>query len=133
VNALAPLLLSRSFAMGPNAEAIVNFLDTMTFDYDKQHIAYHLSKRMFHALTQMMALEFAPRIRVNAIAPGLVLPPEGKDAAYLERLKNSNPLQRVGSPEGITAAVLFLLRSGFITGQTLFVDGGRHLRASIYG
>ena len=133
VNALAPLFLSRMFAQQGGGEAIVNFLDTMAFDYDKGHVAYHLSKRTFHTLTQIMAVEFAPGIRVNAVAPGLILPPEGEDESYLDRLKKTNPLERFGSTQGIAEAVLFLLRGGFITGQTIFVDGGRHLRASVYG
>ena len=81
----------------------------------------------------MMALEFAPGIRVNAVAPGLILPPPGQDASYLQRLAAKTPLRRVGSLTEVTDAALFLLRSEFITGQVIFVDGGRHLRACVYG
>lgn len=133
VNALSPLLLAREFAAQGRTGAIINFLDTMIADYDRKHVPYHLSKRMLFSLTKMMAIEFAPKLRVNAVAPGLVLPPEGKDKDYLESLAHTNPLQRYGSAEGIAEAVLFLLRSGFITGQTIYVDGGRHLRGSMYG
>lgn len=133
VNALSPLLLARAFAAQNRTGAIVNFLDTMIADYDRKHVPYHLSKRMLFSLTKMMAIEFAPKLRVNAVAPGLVLPPEGKDEQYLEALAHTNPLQRYGSAEGIAEAVLFLLRSGFITGQIIYVDGGRHLRGNMYG
>ena len=80
-----------------------------------------------------MAVEFAPQVRVGAVAPGLSLPPEGKDLAYLQDLAHTNPLQRYGSAEGIAEAVVFLLRSGFVTGQTIYVDGGRHLKGDFYG
>lgn len=133
VNAMAPLLLSRAFAAQECEGAIVNFLDTRVIEYDKEHAAYHLSKRMLFTLTRMMALEFAPQIRVNAIAPGLILPPPGKDRAYLEGRASTNPLNRVGTLSGITDTVLFLLRSEFITGQVIFVDGGYHMKGTVYG
>ena len=82
---------------------------------------------MLAKFTSMTALEFAPDISVNALAPGLILPPEGKDISYLEELASSVPLKRHGGPEDITDAVMFLLGSGYITGQVLYLDGGRHL------
>jgi NAD(P)-dependent dehydrogenase (short-subunit alcohol dehydrogenase family) len=88
---------------------------------------------MLFTLTRMMALEFAPAVRVNAIAPGLILPPPGKDVSYLKNLASTNPLHRIGSLKGITDAVLFLVRSVFVTGQVIFVDGGYHMRGSVYG
>ncbi|MBI2435879.1 MAG: SDR family oxidoreductase [Candidatus Hydrogenedentes bacterium] len=133
VNALAPMLLCRRFAEQKREGAIVNLLDTRAFDYDRNHVPYHLSKRMLFTLTRIMAVEYAPSVRVNAVAPGLILPPEGKDQAYLEQLRETNPLHRIGSPEDVAEAVLFLLRSSFMTGQVLLVDGGRHLHGSMYG
>jgi hypothetical protein len=133
VNALSPLELAKAFAAQRRAGAIVNFLDTMIADYDRAHVPYHLSKQMLFSLTRMMAFEFAPLVRVNAVAPGLVLPPAGEDTGFLERLAHTNPLQRYGSEEGVCEAVLFLLRSGFVTGQVVYVDGGRHLRGKMYG
>jgi NAD(P)-dependent dehydrogenase (short-subunit alcohol dehydrogenase family) len=88
---------------------------------------------MFHTLTKILAVELAPAIRVNAVAPGLVLPPEGKDEAYLAGLAHSNLLHTHGSAAGVREAVLFLLRSGFVTGQVIYVDGGRNLRGNLYG
>ncbi len=132
VNALAPLVLGRALARSGGG-CIVNLLDSRMTDYDAEHVAYHLSKRMLHDLTRMMALEFAPRVRVNAVAPGLILPPPGADEGYLERFKTSNPLQSYGSPADVAEAVLFLARGGFITGQVIFVDGGRHMRGAVYG
>jgi len=128
VNALSPLALARDFAAQDKPGDIINFLDCRIGDYDPAHVAYLLSKQALAGLTRMMALEFAPRIRVNAVAPGLILPPPGQSQEYLERLVSTNPLKRHGNPADITEAVLFLLRSPFVTGQVIYIDGGRHLR-----
>ncbi|HOJ34699.1 MAG TPA: SDR family oxidoreductase [Candidatus Hydrogenedentes bacterium] len=133
INAVAPLLLSRAFAATKRPGHIVNLLDCRIVDYDAAHVPYHLSKRMLFSLTRMMAMEFAPEIQVNAVAPGLILPPEGKDESYLQSLAHTNPLKRYGAPEDIAAAVLFLLSSDFVTGQVIFVDGGRHMMGNFYG
>jgi pteridine reductase len=132
VNALAPLVLGRAFMEQGRPGAIVNFLDTRVMEYDMEHVAYHLSKRTLLSLTKMMALEFAPVVRVNAVAPGFILPPAGKDQAYLERLARSIPLNRAGSTNHVAGAVLFLLTNDFITGQVLYVDGGYHLKGRTY-
>lgn len=133
VNALAPLLLSRSFAEQDLDGVIVNLLDTRITDYDRKHVAYHLSKRMLYSLTRLMAIEFAPRVRVNAVAPGLILPPAGEDEDYLRRLAPTTLLNRPGCLNDVTEAVRFLLESDFVTGQVVYVDGGRHLKGSVYG
>jgi NAD(P)-dependent dehydrogenase (short-subunit alcohol dehydrogenase family) len=133
INALAPLMLGRALVKSRRGGCIVNLLDSRMTDYDAEHVAYHLSKRMLFSLTRMMALEFAPRVRVNAVAPGLVLPPPGEDDGYVERLKRSNPLEGRGEPADVAEAVLFLVRGSFITGQVIFVDGGRHMRGAVYG
>jgi pteridine reductase len=79
------------------------------------------------AMTRMMALEFAPNITVNAVAPGLVLPPPGKDESFLQSLVHTVPLQRHGEAQDIADAIAFLVQSDFITGNVIYVDGGRHL------
>lgn len=132
VNTLAPFHLARRLAATGREGVVINFLDTMVRDYDRKHVPYHLSKKMLHHLTRMMAVEYAPRLRVNGVAPGLVLPPEGKDLAYLESLKHSNPLQTYGCGEQIAHAVIFLLVNTFITGQVIYIDGGRNLRGTMY-
>jgi pteridine reductase len=133
VNALAPLLLCRSFARQQRKGKIINFLDARITDYDCHHAAYHLSKRMLYDLTKLMALEFAPSITVNGVAPGLILPPPGETGDYLEKLKKTNPLHAYGTVEEITSAVIFLIQTEFITGQVIYVDGGRHLKGCTYG
>jgi len=133
VNAVAPFLIARALAAQTGNGAIVNFLDARLGDYDASHVAYDLSKRMLLAITQMLALEFAPAVRVNAVAPGLILAPCGEDESYLKRLGSRNPLRRVGKVQNITDAVVFLLQNDFVTGQVIYVDGGRQMKGRLYG
>jgi len=132
INALAPFQIGRELFRRGHAGAIVNLLDARINDYDSKHVAYHLSKRMLFSLTRMMAREFAPTVRVNAVAPGLILPPPGEDDSYLRKMASTNPLGRWGSPQQIAEAVLFLLKNDFVTGQIIFVDGGRHMKGNFY-
>jgi pteridine reductase len=127
-NTWAPFILARSFVRKGGEGQVVNLLDARVHGYNFTHVAYHLNKQLLEYLTRHMALEFAPMFRVNAVAPGLILPPPGQDMAYLDRLKDTVPLKRHGHSEDIAEAVAFLLSNTFITGQTLYVDGGRHLR-----
>ena len=139
INAYAPLLLSRSFVelnkkrKSPALPVIINMLDSRITDYDRQHAAYIIAKRTLFTLTKMTALEFAPAVRVNGVAPGLILPPQGKDQSYLEQLKTTNPLNGIGTVEQIVEAVRFLVNNEFVTGQVIFVDGGRNLLSNTYG
>lgn len=128
INSWAPLVLSRNFARLAGKGKILNILDTRVSAFDPSHFSYTLSKRMLSTITRWTAWEFAPHISVNAVAPGLILPPPGKKEADLEKMASSIPLQRRGEPSDVIEAALFLLKSTFITGQTIFVDGGSHLR-----
>ena len=78
-------------------------------------------------MTKSLALSLAPRVQVNAIAPGLILPPPGRDESYLEKKAPSIPLERPGSAEEIVRTVLYLVRSDFVTGDLVYVTGGEHL------
>ena len=127
-DAWAPFELARRFARQADAGHIVNLLDTrIAARFDWQHFAYCAAKDLFGLFTRLMAIHLAPRVAVNVVAPGLILPPEGKGPEYLEELKSELPLQRIGDPAFVAEAVVFLVKSEFITGQTIFVDGGRHL------
>lgn len=127
VNAWVPFLLSRNFAQEIGRGKIINLHDSRLKGFDWTHTGYILSKHVLAAMTRMMALEFAPDVTVNAVAPGLILPPPNKDESYLEAMVRTVPLQRHGNSHDIAEAVAFLIQSDFITGNVIYVDGGRHL------
>jgi pteridine reductase len=133
LNSFAPLSMTREFSRIPRAEAVINLLDARMVDYDRNHFAYHISKRILHDFTRIMSVELAPKITVNAVAPGIILPDRENDPELLEKYRKGNLLKKIGSVEEITRTVLFLLQSDFITGQVIFVDGGRHIRGRLYG
>ena len=134
INAFSPFILSREFArQKENGECIINFLDAGITENDSSHLAYHLSKKNLLSITKILSSELAPAIRVNAIAPGLILPPPGETEEYLKAKRSSNLLQKIGTLEHITESLVFLIKNDFMTGQVLFVDGGRHMQGSFYG
>jgi len=128
VNAWVPFVLSRDFAEQIGHGMIINLLDTRINGYDWAHVGYIWSKHVLAVMTRMMALEYAPDIAVNAVAPGLILPPPGQDESYLDRLTYTVPLKRHGAAEDIAEAIVYLAGSSFITGEVIYVDGGRHLK-----
>ena len=128
VNAWAPFALTRALARQSSRGKVVNLLDARLAGLDLAHTGYFLSKHLLAVVTRMTAVAFAPRLSVNAVAPGLILPPPGQDEAYLAQLARRLPLERHGGPQDVARAVVFLLESDFITGQVIFVDGGQHLR-----
>jgi len=133
VNAWVPFLLGRELHHRVGHGKIINLLDANLKGYDWKHVSYMLSKQSLELLTRMMAIHFAPLVSVNAVAPGLILPPPGGSIDYLERMKDTVPLKAHGDPRGIAEAILFLLQSEYITGETIYVDGGRHLQEYISG
>jgi pteridine reductase len=130
-NLYAPLLLTRAFAqaLGGADGCVVMLLDSRVRNPVPDQLAYSLSKQALHASVRNLARELAPRIRVNAVAPGLVLPTEDYNEAQWERLRRLMPLQRLPAPEEIAQAVAFLARAASVTGQTVFVDAGANLEA----
>ncbi len=127
-NFKAPFFLSQGFAKNFKSGHIINLLDTnITRDRTKYFI-YNLSKKMLSEFTKMSAAELAPDIRVNAIAPGPILPPSNDGKEYLEREMNSVPLKRWGTISEILQSIDFLLKNEYLTGQCIFVDGGEHLK-----
>lgn len=130
INLKSPFFLSQAFAahVGPErAGHIVNITDWRGVRPGPDHVAYTLTKAALIAMTKSLALALAPNIQVNAIAPGMILPPPGEDPSYLERKAGKIPAQRVGSPEEVAKALIFLLHSDFVTGGLIFVTGGEHL------
>lgn len=127
VNFEAPYILTRQFAKLAGRGNIINILDTKVAKNGYLYSAYTLSKQALHHLTLQSACELAPEIRVNGICPGLVLAPDGQDKAIFQRMAAKQPLQEPGTPTDIVRAMSFLLESGYVTGQTLYIDGGQHL------
>lgn len=131
INLRAPFLLSRALAQQTPVEGtaqIVNVTDARVFRPGADHFAYRLTKSALVTMTETLALDLAPRIRVNAVALGAILPPPGEDEAYLQALAEEQvPLRRAGSADIVAANVLHLLRQDFVTGVTLKLDGGQFL------
>ena len=93
----------------------------------KDYTPYYVSKTAIKAVVEAMALELAPTILVNAIAPGPILPPPGMSGKEIDAVIKSTPLARWGGAAEIAKTVLFLTETDFVTGETIRVDGGRHL------
>jgi NAD(P)-dependent dehydrogenase (short-subunit alcohol dehydrogenase family) len=132
VNTLAPMLLCQAFAHAlPEGQtgAIVNFLDFKLAQPYPDHLSYTLSKYALMGGCEMLARGLAPRVRVNAVAPGYVLPSPGQPQEDFERLHANTPLARGATPSDIAGAVRYLLESPAITGQTIYVDAGLRFRS----
>ncbi len=123
INFLAPWRLMAAFA-AQGGQRILNLLDCRIVSCNPASASYSLSKKSLAELTRMAARELAPRITVNALAPGPILPTAG--SASREKAGRL-PLQKRPSMNDLTAAALFLLRAESITGQIVFVDSGQHL------
>jgi pteridine reductase len=130
VNARAPLLLTRALAplLRRSGGSVVNVIDIGGgLVAWRGYAAYCASKAALARLTECLALELAPRVRVNGVAPGTVLWPEGIGAAERRRLARRIPLGRVGTPADVAGAVRYLAGAPYVTGAILPVDGGRRL------
>lgn len=121
MQAAAPLLRARS------AGAIVNIADLSAFQPWPSYAHHAVSKAGLVHLTRVAARALAPEIRVNCIAPGTVLPPEGYTGMGSDGTSDRRVVAGAGQPEDVARALLFLVESDFVTGQTLVVDGGRLL------
>lgn len=133
VNLRAPFVLSQALARqlpARAAGAIVNILDQRVENLTPHFTSYTLTKSGLWTLTRTLALAFAPRIRVNGVAPGPVLASTRQSAAQFAAQAAATPLGRAPKPEEVAAAVLFLLDAPSVTGQMLAVDGGQHLQWS---
>lgn len=126
-NLLAPLALIRGFARQTKTGKIINLLDRRITSHDTVCVPYMLSKKGLEELTRLAALDLAPGITVNAVAPGAVLPPPQQADNPAWEYAGPIPLQKRPTPADIAEAVLYLLKSDIITGQILFIDGGQSL------
>ena len=129
-NLKAPLFLSQACYpyLRKAAGVIINMLDIYASLPLKNHSLYCCAKAGNQMLVKSLALEMAPEVRVNGIAPGAILWPENNDAVesdYQQAILEKIPLQRLGSPDSIAQTVMFLLANDYLTGEVIRVDGGR--------
>jgi NAD(P)-dependent dehydrogenase (short-subunit alcohol dehydrogenase family) len=125
-----PVFLTQAFAAAlPDGErgAVVNLTDVRTMKPYRTHFSYVVAKGGIDTFTRAAALALAPRIRVNAVALGVILPPPGEDAAFVESLAADLPLPWAGGPDPVVQAVRSLILNDFVTGEVVRVDGGGHL------
>ncbi len=129
----APLFIAQAAApaLKKSQGAIVNITDIHAERPLKNYVLYSIAKAGLVGLTRSLARELAPEIRVNAVAPGPILWPDDADAfdeLSRQRIISHTPLKREGTPDDIAKAVLFLLvEATYVTGETINVDGGRHV------
>lgn len=130
LNLRAPFLLSQAAAdaLGRREGAIVNIADLAAFESWPAYVPHGITKAGVVQLTRSLARVLAPRVRVNAVAPGAVLLPDDWDETSRDHLIATTPLRRLGSPDDVARAVIYLAEADYVTGETLIVDGGRHVR-----
>jgi pteridine reductase len=129
VNLRGPFLLVQHLAplLSEGGGTVVNLVDLSALETWVGRPHHAVSKAALLHLTRVMARALAPAVRVNAIAPGTVLPPSDYDAEALERERMRTLLRTLGSPEDIVRTTLFLVESPFMTGEVITVDGGRSI------
>ncbi len=127
LNLMAPYLLMREYKRKVNKGLIVNILDERVTKTVPTFAAYSVSKVGLKHLTELAAVEWGKSVRVNGIAPGLILPPQGGPPDYLEKAAKKVPTGTHGSMEDLLKALDYLMENTFVNGETLFVDGGASL------
>lgn len=131
LNLRAPFFVAQAAApyLRRGRGVIINIADLAAFETWPNYVPHAISKSGVVAMTRALANLLAPDVRVAGIAPGAVLLPDGWTEAEADRLRASTPLRSLGSPGDVSRTLLFLLDSDFITGETVVVDGGRHIRS----
>jgi len=124
LNLMSPYLLMREYKKRVGKGMIVNILDERITKNIPTFAAYSVSKVALEHATKLAAVEWGETVRVNAIAPGLILPPAGHGQEYLDKNKKNVPMKTHGNVSDLTRALDYLIASPFVNGETLFVDGG---------
>ncbi|MCU4157803.1 SDR family oxidoreductase [Carboxylicivirga sp. A043] len=127
IHLFSPMLINKAYKERGGKGNIISILDTAIQTNQSTHGMYLLSKKSLADYTKMIAQEWAPFIRVNGIAPGPVLPPEGKDNSYFNKVVDNTPLQRQVDLSSISDTVDFILKNKNMTGQIIYCDSGQHL------
>lgn len=130
INVRAPFFLSQRAApaLREARGVIVNIADLAAYETWPAYVPHGMTKAAVVQMTRGLAHALAPEVRVNAVAPGAVMLPEGWSEESAERLRATTPLKRLGSPDDVSQAVLYLLQADYVTGEVLGVDGGRRIR-----
>lgn len=129
LNLRAPFLLSQAAArLMPAGSSIVCIADHMAVDPFPDYAVHGTAKAGVIAMTRHLAAALAPDIRVNAIAPGFILAPPGMPQSTIDAFARETPLQHNGTPQDVAHAVKYFAAASYVTGETLFVDGGRRVR-----
>ena len=127
VNFMGPYFLTKAFAQQCNKGNVVNILDNKIAFNQYQYSAYLLSKKSLAELTKLAALELAPDIRVNGLAPGVVMPADERTNDYIDWRIKGIPVKKQGTTENVSDALQYILSNDFVCGQILTVDGGESL------
>jgi len=127
LNLMSPMLLMRDFKRSVNKGMIINILDERVRKHISTFGAYSISKVGLKHLTELAAVEWGQTVRVNGIAPGLILPPQGAAPDYLEKAAKKVPIRSHGKINNLLQALDYLMENQFVNGDTLFVDGAESL------
>jgi pteridine reductase len=129
LNLRAPFFLCQQAAeVMPAGSVIVNISDLAAFETWPAYVPHAISKAAVVKMTESLSRVFAPKVRVNAIAPGAVLLPADWDEETAKHFIDTTPLAALGKPEDAVQAMLYLLDAEYVTGETVVVDGGRRVR-----
>jgi len=127
IHLFSPMVIGKVFKRKAGKGQIISILDSAISTNNSSHGMYLLAKKALKDYSKMSALEWAPLIRVNCIALGPVLPPEGKDKQYFNKVVSEAPLSLQVSEGALHTSLLYLIKNANVTGQTLFCDSGQHL------
>lgn len=127
VNFKAPFFLTQAFARTFGKGCVLNLLDTDIAQRQGSHFAYLLSKKTLAEFTLMAARQLGPDVRVNGVCPGYVLPHSPEDAAHIRQVEKVLPLKGHGTPDDVCEAAFWLCRQKHVTGQIIYIDGGKHV------
>ena len=130
VNLRAPFFATQAAAalMGERGGGVINIADHLVHERWPHLVPHGIAKAGVVQMTEALAALLAPRVRVNAVSPGAVLPPDDASPDKVASLARTTPLGRIGSPADVVQAIVYLIEADYITGETLVVDGGRRIR-----
>lgn len=130
LNVRAPFFLSQraAAALRRSHGCIVNIADLAAYEVWPAYVPHGMTKAAVVQMTRGLARALAPEVRVNGVAPGVALLPDGWTEQDAERLRRTTPLQRLGTPDDVAHAVLYLIDATYVTGEVITVDGGRRIR-----